>query len=71
MPIPNRNAGEGQSDFISRCMGDKVMNREYSDSKQRAAICYSQASKKDIAQEEVAKAAILLGIFCLTRDKDI
>ena len=45
MPIPAPSKKEKQSSqqkFISRCMGDSVMNKEYPDSKQRAAICYSQ-----------------------------
>jgi hypothetical protein len=41
MPIPKPHKGEKKQDFISRCMGDGVMNKEY-DQKQRAAICYSQ-----------------------------
>ena len=39
MPIPNPQKDEKQKDFISRCMGDAVMVREYKDGKQRAAIC--------------------------------
>jgi len=46
MPIPTPSKGEKQSDFVSRCMGSEVMKKEYSDSKQRAAICYSQFKKK-------------------------
>lgn len=41
MPIPKPRANETQDDFISRCMGDDVMNSEYPDQKQRAAVCYS------------------------------
>jgi hypothetical protein len=44
----NPHAGEKQPDFISRCMGDATMNKEFPDQKQRAAVCYSywRKSKK-------------------------
>jgi hypothetical protein len=45
MPIPSVKGKEDQSEFVSRCMGDSVMNKEYPDQKQRAAICYSQWRK--------------------------
>lgn len=44
MPIPTPNK-EKESNFVSRCMGDNVMVKEYPDQKQRAAICYSQYKK--------------------------
>lgn len=50
MPIPKPRAGESQQDFISRCMGDSVMNSDYPDQKQRAAVCYNswKESKKSL-----------------------
>ena len=42
MPLPSPKGKEEQQDFVSRCMGDTTMNKEYPDQKQRAAICYSQ-----------------------------
>lgn len=45
MPIPSPQKDEEKSEFISRCMGDSVMNEEYSDGKQRAAVCFSQYKK--------------------------
>jgi HK97 family phage prohead protease len=47
MPIPKPTKDEKQDDFISRCMGDDVMVKDYPDEKQRAAICYSQWDKKE------------------------
>ena len=38
--------GESKSDFVSRCMGDSVMNKEWPEQKQRAGVCYSQWEKK-------------------------
>jgi hypothetical protein len=39
--------GEGQDEFISRCMGDSQMNSEFPESDQRAAVCYSYWRRKD------------------------
>lgn len=47
MPLPTPHDGEKQEEFVSRCMGDKVMNTDYPDQKQRAAVCYSQWREKD------------------------
>ena len=47
MPIPEPHEGESEGDFVSRCMGDKIMLKDYPDQKQRAAVCYSQARKRD------------------------
>jgi hypothetical protein len=47
MPIPSPNENEKEREFISRCMGDKVMNKDYPDQKQRAAICYTKWKNKD------------------------
>jgi hypothetical protein len=47
MPIPNPEKSEKEGDFVSRCMGDETMNKEFPDQKQRAAICYSQFKKAD------------------------
>jgi hypothetical protein len=57
MPLPtpkvdkSGNTDETQSEFISRCAGDTVMNKDYPDTKQRVAICYSQWDNKDKKEE--------------------
>ena len=45
MPIPTPKKNESSKDFMSRCMGSDVMQSEYSDKKQRAAVCYSELRK--------------------------
>jgi len=45
MPIPNTKENEDKSDFMSRCMGDSTMNKEYPDKKQRYAVCMSKATE--------------------------
>jgi hypothetical protein len=42
MPIPKPSKTEKEDEFISRCMGDTVMNQDYPDNKVRAGVCYSQ-----------------------------
>jgi hypothetical protein len=54
MPLPKRKKGEKKDKFVSRCMGDSVMVKDYPDQKQRAAICYKQAGET----RKVGKASI-------------
>jgi hypothetical protein len=42
MPLPIPKKSEKQGDFISRCSGDEIMNKDFPDNKQRVAVCYSQ-----------------------------
>jgi hypothetical protein len=46
MPIPSKKTDEDKQKFVSRCMGDEVMKKEYPDTKQRVAICLGQSRKK-------------------------
>lgn len=52
MPMPTPHKGEDEATFVSRCMADEVMNKDYPDQKQRAAVCYSQARKRDEKKSE-------------------
>lgn len=50
MPIPNptdkeKTASDGQKLFVSRCVADSVMEKEFSNKNQRLAVCYSQYKK--------------------------
>jgi hypothetical protein len=45
MPLPNPKKNEKQGDFISRCAGNETMNKDFKDTKQRVAVCYSQWQK--------------------------
>jgi hypothetical protein len=47
LPLPKPKKDEDKDDFISRCMGDDVMNDEYPDTSQRRAICETQWEEKD------------------------
>lgn len=45
MPIPSKNKDENNNDYMSRCMSDSVMKKEYPDDKQRVAVCMSKATE--------------------------
>jgi len=42
MPLPSPQKNQNRDDFISQCMSNEVMSKEFSDSKQRYAVCLSQ-----------------------------
>ena len=42
MPLPKPKPTEKQQDFMSRCMGNPTMNKEYPRQDQRLATCYKQ-----------------------------
>ena len=46
MPLPTKNPNEERDAFVKRCMADGIMNTEYSDPKQRVAVCLSQYKRK-------------------------
>lgn len=48
MPLPTRRPSEEKKKFISRCMLDPVMLKEYPSAAQRRAICETQATKPKI-----------------------
>ena len=45
MPLPQKQEDESKSTFVSRCMSDDIMKKEFPKEKQRAAVCHSQYSK--------------------------
>ena len=53
MPIPKRKQNEDKNTFVSRCMGNETMKKEYPDTKQRVAICLGQTRTKGNLVEEV------------------
>ena len=53
MPLPKPSKNEKQSEFVSKCMGDSMMNKDFPDQKQRAAVCYSQFKRKAKASESI------------------
>ena len=63
MPLPTPNDKEKRSDFIARCMSSDIINKDFKDQKQKAAVCYSQyekAKKKSKACVEFGEDEMLL-----------
>lgn len=56
MPLPKPKKDEKRNDFVSRCMGDETMKKDFKDNKQRVAVCLAQFSKKDSKASWVNKA---------------
>lgn len=52
MPLPNPHKKEERDEFVSRCMGDEAMNKEFKNDKQRVAVCYSLYKKAKQAKGE-------------------
>lgn len=47
MPIPQPAKEEENKDFMSRCLSDKTMKKEFKDIKQRIAVCMTTYRDKD------------------------
>lgn len=45
MPIPSKKPNEDRQDFISRCMSNETMKKDYPNTQQRIAVCISQIKK--------------------------
>lgn len=60
MPIPQPSKGEKENDFISRCMGNSTMSKEYPDQKQRSAICFDswKNSKESVKRDEKGRIIV-------------
>ncbi len=64
MPLPKPRKKEDKNEFISRCMSDDIMEKEYKDNKQRVAVCLTQfqniqKSKGEASWDDVRKGDIL------------
>jgi len=53
MPVPTPKPNENKQDFLSRCMTDDAMKKDYPNSQQRIATCLSQRKTKNSLIEEV------------------
>ena len=42
MPLPKMKSGQSEEEFIEDCMSSDTMNKEYTNQKQRHAVCKSQ-----------------------------
>jgi len=69
MPIPSRKEEEDRNKFMTRCMSDPTMKKEYKDNKQRVAICISQATE-NMDKTEAIDFAYSFEEFGYTEDLD-
>jgi hypothetical protein len=53
MPIPSKKENEDRQKFISRCMSNETMKKEYPESEQRVAVCLGQTRTKGNLLQEV------------------
>jgi len=49
MPIPSPRGGQDKDNFVSSCMSNETMKKEFPNEKQRVAVCHSKykQSKKN------------------------
>lgn len=59
MPMPMPNHDEKQEDFIDRCMSMDMMQSEFPDLKQRAAVCFSQYRRRNTRKLRKEKRKML------------
>jgi hypothetical protein len=45
--MPNKRPNESREDFLTRCMSDSEMNKEFPDNEQRYAVCLTKAKLKE------------------------
>ena len=57
MPLPKPKPTEAQGEFVSRCVVDFTMLREYPDPKQRQAVCYSLYEQQTVIKKVKANWA--------------
>ena len=67
MPIPKPNKDESKKDFITRCMGNPTMNKEYPDPDQRYAVCNS-SSKGSLLEEVLKVLSVKYNCGCAEQD---
>ena len=51
MPLPNKGDKETKQEFISRCMSDDKVVKEFPDNSQRYAVCIRQSGKTSAMEE--------------------
>ena len=54
MPLPKKRKDEKESEFMSRCMSDDIMKKEYKDNKQRVAVCLTQYCTRNKSKGEAS-----------------
>lgn len=73
MPIPSKKPDEDNKKFISRCMDEEFMKKDYPDSKQRVAVCLDQIkkSKSSLLENVLEILGFSLAFDCVDCDEEI
>ena len=50
MTLPQKKPDENRNQFLTRCIENSTMNKEYSDQDQRYAVCMSQTKSSILEQ---------------------
>lgn len=50
MPLPSPNSGESKKAFMSRCMSDDAIKKEFTSRRQRVAVCLSKSEKENLSK---------------------
>lgn len=68
MPIPQPKKDEDSQKFVSRCMSDETMKKDYKETKQRVAICLGQIkrTKSNLINQVMEILGISLAYDCTT-----
>jgi hypothetical protein len=46
MPLPVPQKGQSRDEFVSQCMSNETMKKEFPKASQRVAVCLSQWARK-------------------------
>lgn len=71
-PIPSPHMGknpESRDSFMKRCMSDPVMNKEFKDQKQKAAVCFSSYRKKHPEDKKPKESKSSVEDYILLQDE--
>lgn len=55
MPLPSPHKGQDGDSFISDCMSDEKMRKEFPNNKRRLAVCHSQQKRRKAEGSEDMK----------------
>jgi len=63
MPLPSKRKNEKENEFMSRCMSDDVMKKEFRTNKQRVAVCMNQYQTRKKIKGEASWDDVRKGDF--------
>lgn len=52
MPLPTPRKGQTQKEWVSACMANETLLKDYPDTKQRLAVCYSIWARRDMSEAD-------------------